>query len=85
MGESRWCQMDLAGSLYEWTRDMFKSNFYGTLTGTCVDCNQLDGIDPTVRGGCWSWGHNPLRAAARMGSPHNDPATTIGFRCARDP
>jgi formylglycine-generating enzyme required for sulfatase activity len=85
LGKGLFLQLDLAGSMLEWTLDMHDDDWYAGGGSDCNDCANLqsDAGKRTMRGGSWYRGADPLRAAFRMGY---DPSTTesdIGIRCAR--
>jgi formylglycine-generating enzyme required for sulfatase activity len=78
-GAGRYEQLDLAGSLSEWTLD-----YYAEYGPSCTHCaNVLDGSERVARGGAVT------SEAAELGASHRasfDPASrawTRGFRCAR--
>lgn len=83
-GQSRWCQHDMGGSMFEWTRDRYLS-WYASATD-CTDCMILEdlGADPVTRGGCWNYGQRYLRTTSREWSPHSEMHPTNGIRCARN-
>jgi formylglycine-generating enzyme required for sulfatase activity len=95
-GTGRWGQLDLAGSVWEWTLDA-----YGLYTvEPCIDCaNVVDTFDPNADGGTGS-DNTPrifrggdykfddptsLRAASRYAFDGSYPDQTRGFRCASSP
>ena len=79
-GVGRFGQLDLAGSAWEWTLDL-----YDGYAETCDDCAQLEsGLDRVLRGGGFVDGPEQLRADYRH---HTDPQLSlgqVGFRCAYD-
>jgi sulfatase modifying factor 1 len=87
-GAGRWGQLDLAGSVWEWTLDA-----YAPYTdATCDDCANLEvnADDGRVfRGGDYLYDdqgeQSDLRAASRLGFDAKFPDPTRGFRCARTP
>jgi len=81
LGAGRWGQLDLAGSVWEWTLDM-----YGTYTtDPCDNCANLTaGMGRVFRGGDWSFDDpSYLRAAVRLGFDPAFPDPSRGFRCAQ--
>jgi len=80
-GVGKFGQMDLAGSMYEWTLD-----WNATLPATCDNCaNLVAGTTRVIQGGAWNAGPNRLMSTFRVAG---DPATrdvAEGFRCARQP
>lgn len=87
-GAGRWGHLDLAGSVWEWTFDV-----YAPYTADpCVNCAD---VDPTAaegrvfRGGDFRFDdqaqQSDLRAASRLGFDAKFPDQVRGFRCARSP
>jgi formylglycine-generating enzyme required for sulfatase activity len=89
-GSGRFGHLDLAGSMNEWTLDVFLDTWYGSANGNpCTDCANLSSAIATlrtVRGGSWNTSSVAnLRSASRTawGSDANRNANN-GFRCAHD-
>jgi formylglycine-generating enzyme len=81
-GQGKWKQMDLAGSMAEWTLD-----YFSTLPTDCADkCVQLtDGmLGRDLRGGDFTHDNSQLLTTYRVGILPTDAEAFIGFRCARD-
>lgn len=80
-GMARFGQLDLAGSAWEWTLDL-----YDRYAESCDDCAQLkSGLERVLRGGGFVDGAEQLRTDYRH---HVDPQLSlgqVGFRCAYDP
>lgn len=82
LGAGRWGQLDLAGSVSEWTLDA-----YGVYPARCEDCTLLD--DPLglglrfFRGGSWTDDESALALGERPAAPAVLRASFLGFRCAR--
>jgi formylglycine-generating enzyme required for sulfatase activity len=81
-GQGLWGQMDLTGSVFEWTLDYYDN----TYPLPCTDCaNFSNGAQRTVRGGGFD---SPLGilsvSEASYNSPSNAPGDN-GIRCARPP
>lgn len=82
-GKGKFGQLDLAGSMWEWTLDWF-----APFAVPCVDCSNLSsgaGGSRVLRGGSAYYPASGLAAANR---DKNVPGSTIndyGFRCARAP
>jgi formylglycine-generating enzyme required for sulfatase activity len=80
VGDGRWRHADLAGSMLEWTLDVYMTDY----TTPCLNCAQLNaGASRVVRGGDWK---NPAAEAttlARTGAIAIQGTETIGIRCAR--
>ncbi|HET7540973.1 MAG TPA: SUMF1/EgtB/PvdO family nonheme iron enzyme [Polyangiaceae bacterium] len=87
-GNGRWGHADLAGSLAEYTRDVYESGFYASSKDTTTDPVNLliDAVanEGVVRGGEFSSSGDLLRSAARWTWLRNDRSVTVGVRCARD-
>lgn len=79
-GMARFGQLDLAGSAWEWTLDL-----YDGYAKTCENCAQLSsGHERVLRGGGFVDGPEQLRTDYRH---HADPQLAlgqVGFRCAYD-
>jgi formylglycine-generating enzyme len=78
-GAGRYGQLDLAGSMWEWTLDAHDE--YPT---SCGNCANLSGATRVIRGGYWGNGTSNLRAALRVHSAPTQDSSNVGFRCARD-
>ena len=88
LGDARWEQTDLAGSMYEWTLDLT-----GNYPQPCNDCARLG--DPfaeyglrIVRVGAWFLSNPMLLCSHRGGSMFSLSSVRWsggGFRCARAP
>jgi formylglycine-generating enzyme required for sulfatase activity len=80
-GAGRYAQLDLFGSMFEWTLDS-----YAALPATCNNCARVTTGDRVFRGGAWSFSDTFLSSTARRDV---DSATArydvFGFRCARTP
>jgi formylglycine-generating enzyme required for sulfatase activity len=87
-GAGRFGQLDLAGSVWEWTLDVYAP--YPTMP--CDNCANLDTMvddGRAFRGGNYVYDDptqaSDLRGAARLGFDAKFPDPTRGFRCARTP
>lgn len=69
--------LDMAGNVYEWTRDPFVP--YGAMRTNPEGAQK----EPrrTCRGGAWDSSADALRASHRMGQFPKSALATIGFRC----
>ncbi len=81
LGDGRWDQADLGGSMWEWNLDRG-----ATYPMPCDNCANLNSTDQrSRRGGSWGNGADELRAAKRGGLDPADRGSTLGVRCARSP
>jgi formylglycine-generating enzyme len=81
-GVGKYGQLDLMGSMFEWTLDSSAT----PLPATCNNCARVISGDRIFRGGTWSFGGDPFLTSARR---DNESPTArgdvFGFRCARTP
>jgi len=84
-GNGRWGHADLAGSMSEWMRDSYASDYYTTTEAGCADCADLaTGTTRVIRSGDWNISAYALRAAIRDGQDSSGLHTSFGWRCARN-
>jgi len=87
-GQGRFGQLDLAGSVEEWTFDAFDTVATDSRPIPCNDCasvKQNHENNPRVmHGGDWTAGADSLRVAARYPGEARFPLPMFGFRCAYD-
>jgi formylglycine-generating enzyme required for sulfatase activity len=80
-GDGKWGQSDLAGSMWEWTLDLYADPYS---ISPCNDCADVTvGYARVARGGYFDGRESGLRSANRE---NNDPvfrSSGIGARCAR--
>jgi formylglycine-generating enzyme required for sulfatase activity len=90
-GQGRYGQLDLAGSVLEWVRDIYVQGWYAGDGARCDDCASLvHDEDPGYlhgqRGGAFGSADDGDARAARRQFPLDDkPYAIDGVRCARDP
>ena len=85
LGDAKWQQADLAGSVWEWTLDLDQPYM-----SECVDCANIGtGTTRIIRGGGWYPKANEQFTSYRKGQapgqapdPKNQPG--VGLRCARN-
>ncbi len=87
-GVGRWGQMDLGGSMYEWTLDWYSENFYAAFStsGSCNNCFNATPSNPAeriFRGGGYANDCMETRAAFRNSALPATRMSTSGIRCAR--
>ncbi|MES1172046.1 MAG: SUMF1/EgtB/PvdO family nonheme iron enzyme [Bacteroidota bacterium] len=82
-GAGRWGHLDLAGSVWEWTLDVYQP-YTGTPCANCAPISTSDMAGHVFRGGDFRFDDvTYLRATARLGFTGGFPDDTRGFRCAR--
>ena len=77
-GDGLWGQADLAGSMWEWTRDG-----YDDYLSNCNDCAGASAPGRVIRGGSFGGDASFLHAAFRNYDVPTDRSNVIGARCAR--
>lgn len=82
-GAGRWGHLDLAGSVLEWTFDVY-APYIGATCDNCAEVNVTEEDGRAFRGGEYSLPDpSALRTAARYGFDAKFPDYRRGFRCAR--
>lgn len=77
-GRSRFGQLDLAGSVWEWSLDLLMP-----YPASCDRCAELEnGFERVLRGGYFLGGAEFLRASYRFSSDPSLPLGNVGVRCA---
>jgi formylglycine-generating enzyme required for sulfatase activity len=86
-GAGRYGQLDLAGSMWEWSLD-----WWNNYTLSCSNCANLTPAAPApdsarmLRGGAWDYDASYLKAWYRnYAYPPDSRQSESGFRCARSP
>ncbi|HWP09564.1 MAG TPA: SUMF1/EgtB/PvdO family nonheme iron enzyme [Polyangiaceae bacterium] len=80
-GAARYGQLDLAGSLAEWTLD-----YFAPYEAACDNCaNVGNGTERVARGGALTSSAKSLKATAREAADPETRDYARGFRCARRP
>lgn len=77
---------DLAGSMWEWTRDRYSDVWYGnggSLCDNCINLTMPTSQGYTIRGGGWEASGDDLRAVRRDTVIPDYRGTQIAGRCAR--
>jgi formylglycine-generating enzyme required for sulfatase activity len=77
--------LDLAGSVSEWTSDVWSGEDGPCWSGpkTIGDPVCADGMDDVFRGGSWTSDVGHLAAANRAANPRGSNGIDLGFRCVR--
>ncbi|MGM0597173.1 MAG: protein kinase domain-containing protein [Myxococcota bacterium] len=80
-GKSPFGVHDLAGNVWEWTKDNYKEDYYQKLAGQVVHNPQgsTDGSLKSLRGGAWNTGG--IKSTFRVGFSPQKAEPHIGFRC----
>ncbi len=82
-GMGMWGQLDLAGTLWEWTLDWYVTPY---VSGACTDCANLSaGTERSTQGGNFDTGYSNFAPARHPNNPADKGAYAYGFRCARPP
>ena len=80
-GVGRYSQLDLMGSMWEWTLDWF-----GGYQANCNNCANLTSSAGRVyRGGAFASSYAALTTAGRNNGDPTMHIVSNGFRCARTP
>jgi formylglycine-generating enzyme required for sulfatase activity len=77
-GDGKWKHADLAGNMFEWTRDTWDVNFPPV---PCINCATLGDGPWVIRGGSWFGSGSNLQNDLRFPS-EADRGFDVGFRCA---
>lgn len=92
----KWGHQDLAGNVFEWTRDACTdcntpsnktpgADLDDYLDTTCIHCVHTSGPNRIMRGGSWKFQKAFGRTAARAANSPLNAYDDLGFRCARNP
>lgn len=83
-GDSPYGLRDMAGNIYEWVKDEYRSDFYTECSGGCSDpYNAGTTGDRILRGSSYYIGPFHLRVVDRYGYAPTNRTTSVGFRCRR--
>jgi len=81
LGVGLWGQLDLAGTLWEWTLD-----WHANFVNPCTDCaNFTAGTQRSDQGGNFNTGTGQFPPFRGANNPADTGAYAYGFRCARSP
>ena len=75
---------DMAGNVYEWTRDWYDSNYY-TNSPDRHPVGPEAGVFKVLRGGAYGNGAIVIRSSSRVNEYPSVSGRHIGFRCVRYP
>jgi iron(II)-dependent oxidoreductase len=81
-GRSPYGLHHMAGNVAEWVQDWFGFDYYAYMPEKNPQ-GPASGRYKSVRGGSWKSRPIMLRTATRGGSPPDQRAATVGFRCAK--
>ena len=87
LGEGLWGHADLAGSLYEWTLDLYWDPYVVDLCDNCLSTTGMNVNGSgyrSIRGGSFAHAEAQLRVSSRLSQKEDEPQNYVGFRCARD-
>ena len=100
VGASPYGVLDLAGNAAEWTRDLYREDYYcnptdaSTTLFTYPNCNSAyeflnpegsaTGSNYVVKGGSWSTPVGELQISARARQAPRNGTNLLGFRCVRN-
>jgi formylglycine-generating enzyme required for sulfatase activity len=84
VGDGKWGQADLAGSVYEWNLD-WRDNPYAKPCSDCAIVFQGATTDRVARGGGWVYNAPNLLSSFRNNGAPTGHNYDIGARCARTP
>jgi formylglycine-generating enzyme len=86
-GIAKWGQLDLGGSVWEWSLDRIQSPLSQSFTAVCNDCTDLAASYHRVtRGGAFNEGASGISATSRWGPvAPTYRGKNLGGRCARSP
>lgn len=82
-GNGKWGQSDLAGGVWEWALDWYKSPYNETLCSNCF--NIIASTDRVYRGASWNFDATYIYASYRRASIPASKGNGLGVRCARSP
>jgi formylglycine-generating enzyme required for sulfatase activity len=84
VGDGRWGQADLAGSVWEWNLDWY-GDPYVKPCGDCAIVSKGAAANRVFRGGSWIFFASGLLSSARNGFVPTSLGYDVGARCARTP
>lgn len=82
-GDAKWFQADMAGSVWEWTLDVFQDP-YGTPCDNCANVSPIPMVERVIRGGGWYPGEAQQHTSFRDKAIPSARQSGVGIRCARD-
>ncbi len=85
LGAGPFGQMDLAGSVFEWTLDTFAPRIPEAMAPVTDWANFEEGITVAIRGGNWASPPEEINITEQLATTRGAHGSPYGFRCARDP
>jgi formylglycine-generating enzyme required for sulfatase activity len=82
MGRGHYGQLDLVGSVWEWSLDWWQETYPTTAQSNYAKLDS--GSYRSARGGSWDSTAKLVHAAARTGMAPSGRSNTVGVRCARN-
>jgi formylglycine-generating enzyme required for sulfatase activity len=79
-GASPYGAMDMAGNVWEWTRDWYDAGYYAHAPASDPRGPER-GTLKVMRGGCWASGESSLRTTCRKAELPATWAPNVGLRC----
>ena len=81
MGKSLCGAYDMAGNVWEWVNDWYRSNYY-SMSPRTNPCGPITATYKVLRGGGWDSSDGDSRSTDRGALSPSSRGNTIGFRCA---
>jgi formylglycine-generating enzyme required for sulfatase activity len=83
-GQSPYGIQDMAGNVWEWCRDWYKSDYYASPEASQDNTTgPTEGTERVIRGGSWGLGPKALRCANRNSQIPTYSSNSLGFRISK--